>query len=64
MKTPLNLAVDIERVIADAKARQTPIDVFACADELYLRFLASGCSRQQIAEALQDEAEEAGLTTH
>jgi hypothetical protein len=64
MSTPLNIAVDIDRLIADAKNRHAGIDVAACVNELYLRFLTSGCSRQQIAEALEGEAEAAGLTSH
>lgn len=64
MSTPLSIAIDIERLIAEAKAGHAGIDVSACAGDLYLRFLAAGCSRQQIAEALEDEAEAAGVTIH
>ena len=64
MSTPLSIAIDIERLVAEAKARQRAIDVTTCAGELYLRFLAAGCSREQIAEALEDEAEAAGVTIH
>ena len=64
MSTPLSVAIDIERLIADAKTRQSVIDVSACANEIYLRFLASGCSRHDIAEALEGEAAAAGLTMH
>ena len=64
MSTPLGIAIDIGRLIADAKAQELPIDVSACADELYLRFLAAGCSRGEIAEALQGEAADAGVTIH
>jgi hypothetical protein len=64
MSTPLSVALNIERLICEARTRQAGIDVAAIAAELYLRFLASGCSRQEIAEALQDEATAAGLTTH
>lgn len=64
MSTPLSIAIDIERLVTDAKARQVPIDVSECASELHLRFIAAGCSRQQIAEALEGEAEAAGLTIH
>ena len=61
---PLNVAVDIGRLVAEARADRKPIDVTACASELFLRHLASGCSREEIAEALQDEAEDAGVTRH
>jgi hypothetical protein len=64
MGTPLSVALDIERLIADARRRDQPLDISACASELYLRFLASGCSRGQIAEALVHEAEAAGVTLH
>jgi hypothetical protein len=64
MSTPLSVALNIERLICEARARKAGIDVSAIAAELYLRFFASGCSRQEIAEALQDEAAAAGLTTH
>ena len=64
MSTPLNVAIDIERLIADAKSRGSPIDISACANELYLPFVGCGCSRQQIAEALEGEATAAGLTLH
>ena len=64
MGTPLNVALDIERLISDARRSERPLDVAACASEIYLRFLASGCSRGQIAEALAQEAEAAGVTVH
>jgi hypothetical protein len=64
MSTPLSVALNIERLICEARARQVEIDVATIAAELYLRFLASGCSRQEIAEAVQDEATAAGLPTH
>lgn len=64
MSTPLNVAIDIERLIADAKTRKAPIEVRACAEEIYLRFFASGCSRHDIAAALEEEAAAAGLTIH
>ncbi len=64
MGTPLGVALDIDRLIADARRSDQPLDVSACASELYLRFLASGCSRGQIAEALVHEAEAAGVTLH
>ena len=64
MSTPLNIAVDIDRLIVDAKDRQASLDVWACVNDLYLRFLNSGCSREQIAEALAGEADAAGLTNH
>lgn len=64
MGTPLSVALDIHRLIADASRNDQPLDVSARAGELYLRFLASGCSRGQIAEALVHEAEAAGVTLH
>jgi hypothetical protein len=63
MSTPLSVALNIERLICEARARQSAIDVAAIAAELYLRFYASGCSRHEIAETLQDEAAAAGITT-
>ncbi|MBA3517752.1 MAG: hypothetical protein H0T75_08960 [Rhizobiales bacterium] len=64
MNTPLNVAVDIGRLIDEAREAHSPIDVSNCAAELYLRFLAAGCSRQQITEALRSEGQAAGVTLH
>ena len=64
MQTPLQVALDIQRVVSRAQVEQTPIDVSACAAELFLRFLGSGCSRRDIAEALEGEAAAAGVTLH
>lgn len=61
---PLNVALDIGRLVAQAQAQHTSIDMSACASELFLRFFASGCSRGQIAEALKGEAAAAGVTLH
>jgi hypothetical protein len=64
MGTPLSVALDIERVLAEARRSERPLDVAACADELYLRFLAAGCSRGQIAAVLAEEAQAAGVAIH
>ena len=64
MTTPLNVALDIGRVICKAQMEHTAVDVSACAAELFLRFIESGCSRGQIAEALEEEANAAGVTIH
>ena len=64
MGTPLSVALDIERVVAEARRSERPLDVSTCADELYLRFLAAGCSRGQIAAVLAEEATAAGVAIH
>ena len=61
MSTPLSVALNIGRLICDAQAGHSPLDVQTRAGELYLRYFASGCSRRQIAEALEDEAVAAGV---
>ncbi len=61
MSTPLSVALNIGRLISEAQARRSTIDISAQAAELYLRFFESGCSRLQIAEALEDEAAAAGV---
>ena len=63
MATPLTVALDIERLVADARRSRQPLDLSACADELFLRFLTAGCSRGQIAAVLAEEATAAGVTT-
>ena len=62
MQMPLNVALDIGRVISIAQAEQRSVDIQDCAAELFLRFPAAGCSRQQISEALQGEAEAVGVS--
>ena len=61
MSTPLHVALDIERLVAEARRRHTPIDLSASTADIFLRFLGSGCSRGQIAGALRDEAAAAGV---
>ena len=61
MGTPLNIALDIGRLINEARASGRPLDLAASAGELFLRFFGSGCSRRQIAEALTEEAQAAGV---
>ena len=64
MQTPLQVALDIQRVIARARAEKAAINVSNCAAEMYLRFVGSGCTRRDIAEVLEREAEAAGVTLH
>ena len=64
MSTPLDVALDIRRTVVEARDEERPIDIAVCASELHRRFLASGCTRKQIAEALEDEAILEGVTTH
>ena len=64
MPTPLTVALQIGRLVADAQLRRSSIDVARSAAELYLRFMPAGCSRPQIAEAIRDEAAAAGVTVH
>ena len=64
MQTPLHVALDIQRLISRAEAERQPINLTACTAELFLRFVASGCTRHDIAEALEHEAAAAGITLH
>ena len=61
MNTPLDVAVDIGRIVIQAQASQSALDLSGCADNLLARFPHSGFSRRQILDALQEEAAAAGL---
>jgi hypothetical protein len=62
MNTPLEIAVDIGRIVLEAQRESAPLDVGGSADELLLRFPQSGLSRRQIVDALREEASAVGLT--
>jgi hypothetical protein len=61
MNTPLDIAVDIGRIIAEARARNAPLDFSHCVDEIFLRFPQRSVSRVDIREALKEEAGAVGL---
>jgi hypothetical protein len=61
MNTPLDIAVDIGRIIAEAQTSKLNLDLSDCADELASRFSEAGVSRRQILAALRQEAEALGV---
>ena len=64
MNTPLEVAVTISVLVAEARTSQATIDILHSADELFTRFPQSGYSPRQIAEALCEEACAAGVKIH
>ena len=61
MTTPLDIAVDIGRIVLEAQASRLPLDLCVSADELVSRFPQSELSRSQIIDALKEEAWAVGL---
>ena len=64
MSTPLDVAVDIGRIVVEAQMSTRALDLSDCADHLLARFPQSGLSRRQILETLHEEAVAAGLLMH
>ena len=62
MNTPLDIAVDIGRVVADARAARLALDLSDAADGILARNPQSGLSRSQVLAALQEEAGAVGLS--
>jgi hypothetical protein len=61
MNTPLDIAVDIGRIMLEAQEDRRPLNLRGSADEIVARFPDSGLSRRQILDALEEEAGAAGL---
>lgn len=61
MNTPLEIAVDIGRIVVEAQRESVPLDVCGSVDDLLLRYPQSGLSRRQIVDALREEASAVGL---
>ena len=61
MTTPLEIAVDIGRIVLDAQARSLPLDPSESAKEIVARFPDSAVSCGQIFAALKEEAGAAGV---
>jgi hypothetical protein len=61
MNTPLDIAVDIGRIVADAQTARLALDLSDTADGILARFPQAGLSRGQVLEALREEAGAAGL---
>ena len=61
MNTPLDVAVDIGRIVVEAQLSTRALDLANCADHLLARFPQSGLSRRQIIDTLHEEAVAAGL---
>ncbi len=60
MNTPLDIAVDIGRIVAEARAARLALDLSEAADGLLARYPQPGLSRSQVLAALQEEAVAAG----
>jgi hypothetical protein len=61
MNTPLDVAVDIGRIVVEAQMSTRALDLANCADHLLARFPHCGISRRQIMDTLHEEAVAAGL---
>jgi hypothetical protein len=61
MTNPLDVAVDIGRIVMEARAASLPLNLCISADDLISRFPQSGLSRAQILEVLREEAGAMGL---
>ena len=64
MNTPLDIAVDIGRIVLEARTAEHALDLSGCADDLHSRFPQAGMSRRQIFEALEEEAGAMGISIH
>jgi hypothetical protein len=64
MNTPLDIAIDIGRIVLEARASEDSLDLSGCADDLLSRFPQAGISRRQICETLKEEAGAVGLSVH
>ena len=62
MSTPLDIAVDISRIVHEAHETELALNLSDCADELISRFPQTGISRVSILDALREEAGAIGLT--
>lgn len=61
MTTPLDIAVDIGRIVHEAQSANLRIDLCSSADDIVSRFPQSGLSRGNILAALAEEAGAAGI---
>lgn len=61
MATPLQVALAIGQIVRRAQMHHNPLNRAECAADIFLRYVMSGCSRQQIADALEAEAMDAGV---
>ncbi len=62
MKTALDAAVEIGRIIGEADRLHTAFDYELAADYLAVRFGETGLEREDILGAVREEATAAGLT--
>ena len=62
MSTPLDIAVDISRIVREARESEFSLNLADCADELISRFPQTGISRVTILDTLREEAGAIGLT--
>jgi len=62
MNTPLDIAVDIGRILNEAKLSRLPLDLSQQADKLFQRFAETGVPRAAIRATLEEEAGAIGMT--
>ena len=64
MQMPLDIAVDIGRIVLEARAASLALNVAKCADDLVSRFPETGLSHNEIVDALKEEADALGLSSN
>jgi hypothetical protein len=62
MSTPLDIAMEIGRIVDETRAAQLPLDLLTSLEDLLSRHPESGVARGAILDALKEEAGAAGLT--
>ena len=61
MNMPLDIAVDIGRIVREMQAWRMALDLFGLADDLLIRFPETGVPRGHVLAALKQEAGAAGV---
>ena len=61
MNMPLDIAVDIGRIVREMQASRMALDLAGSADELLTRFPEAGVQRGHVLAALKQEAGAAGI---
>ena len=64
MNTPLEVALNIGRLVLEARNGRNSLDVAGCADMLLSPVPHSGFSRIDLVETLAEEANAAGVVVH
>jgi len=61
MNMPLDIAVDIGRIVREIQASRMALDLAGLADDLLIRFPETGVPRRHVLAALKQEAGAAGV---